>query len=247
MKKQDDVNHISSVQSLSHFQLFATPWTATCQASLSIPNSWNLLKLMSIELGMPFNHFILCCPLLLLASIFPSIRVFSNESVFTWGGQSIGVSASTSVLYWKDSLEKKKQDNMKKTRQCVLFVVCKWKLELPWWLSWWRIRLQCMKPQFDSWVVKMPWRMYRLPTPVFLDFPGGLDCKEFACNVGDLGLILGLGRSPGGGHGNPLQYSCLETTHGQRILAGYSPQGRKESDTTEWLSTAQHMKIISWT
>ena len=68
------------VQSLSRVQLFVTPWTAARQASLSITSSWNLLKLMSIELVMPFNHLILCCPLLLLPSILPSIRVFSNES-----------------------------------------------------------------------------------------------------------------------------------------------------------------------
>ena len=70
----------SSVQSLSHVQLFATPWTAACQASLSITNSRSLLKLMSIESVMQSNHLILCHPLLLLPSIFPSIRVFSNES-----------------------------------------------------------------------------------------------------------------------------------------------------------------------
>ena len=70
----------SSVQSLSHVRLFATPWTAACQASLSITNSWSILKLMSIESVMPSNHLILCHPLLLLPSIFPSIRVFSNES-----------------------------------------------------------------------------------------------------------------------------------------------------------------------
>ena len=56
-------------------------------------------------------------------------------------------------------------------------------------------------------------------------FPGGSDCKESACSVGDLGSILGLGRSPGGGHGNPLQYSCLQNLHGQRSLA--SPQAAK--------------------
>ena len=71
----------SSVQSLSRVQLFATPWTAACQASLSITNSQNLLKLMSTESVMPSNHLILCRPLLLPPSIFPSIRVFSNESV----------------------------------------------------------------------------------------------------------------------------------------------------------------------
>ena len=71
----------SSVQfSCSHAWLFATPWTAACQASLSIASSWNLPKPMSIESVMPSNHLILCCPLLLLPSIFPSIRVFSNES-----------------------------------------------------------------------------------------------------------------------------------------------------------------------
>ena len=70
----------SSVQSLSRVRLFATPWTAARQASLSITNSRSLPKLMSIELVMPSNHLILCRPLLLLPSIFPSTRVFSNES-----------------------------------------------------------------------------------------------------------------------------------------------------------------------
>ena len=73
--------NIVVVQLLSHVQLFATPWTAACQASLSFTMSWSLLKLMSIESVMPSNHLILCCPLLLLPSIFPSIKVFSNELV----------------------------------------------------------------------------------------------------------------------------------------------------------------------
>ena len=64
-------------------------------------------------------------------------------------------------------------------------------------------------------------------------FSGGSDGKESACNAGDLGLIPGLGRSPGGGHGNTLQYSCLDNPHGQRSLAGYNPWGPKESDMTE--------------
>ena len=71
---------IISVQLLTHVQLFATPWTTACQASLSITNSWSPPKPMSIESVMPSNHLILCHPLLLLPSIFPSIRVFSNES-----------------------------------------------------------------------------------------------------------------------------------------------------------------------
>ena len=74
-------NRISSVQLLSRVQLFVTPWTAARQASLSITNSRSLPKLLSIESVMPSNHLILCRPLLLLPSIFPSIRVFSNESV----------------------------------------------------------------------------------------------------------------------------------------------------------------------
>ena len=71
----------SSVQLLSHVQLFATPWTAAWEASLSVTNSWSLLKLMSIESVMPSNHLILCHPLLFPPSISPSIRVFSNEIV----------------------------------------------------------------------------------------------------------------------------------------------------------------------
>ena len=85
----------SLLQSFSHIPLFATPWTEARQASLFITSSRSLLKTMSIESVMPSNHVILCCPLLLLPSIFPSIRVFSNGSVLHI---SIGVSASASVL-----------------------------------------------------------------------------------------------------------------------------------------------------
>ena len=81
MWNEQNITQISSVQSLSCVQLFATPWTPAYQASLSITNSWNLLKLMSIESEMPCNHLILCRPLLFLLSIFPSIRVFSMELV----------------------------------------------------------------------------------------------------------------------------------------------------------------------
>ena len=87
--------------------------------------------------------------------------------------------------------------------------------------------------------VPFPWRRDRLPTLLFLGFPGGSDGKESACNEGDLGSIAGLGRSPGGGHGNPVQYSCLENPHGQRSLGGYSPWDCKESKhsthTYSWL------------
>ena len=75
-----------------------------------------------------------------------------------------------------------------------------------------------------------------VPGALIRGFPGGSDCKECACNVGDLDSIPGLGRSPGGGHGNPLQCSCLENPHEERSLAGYSPWDRKESNTAERLS-----------
>ena len=70
-------------------------------------------------------------------------------------------------------------------------------------------------------------------TLLLMSFPGGSDGKVSACNAGDLGSVPRLGRSPGGGHGNPLQYTCLENPHGQRNLVGYSPWDHKDSDTTE--------------
>ena len=88
----------STVHSLSHVWLFATPWTAACQVFMSITNSWNLFKLMSIESVMPSNHLILCHPFLLQPSALPSIRVFSNESVLCIRWPGIGVSSTESVL-----------------------------------------------------------------------------------------------------------------------------------------------------
>ena len=92
------LSQFSSVQLLSHVWLFMTQWTAAWQTSVSITNSGTLLKLMSIESVMPSNHLILCHPLLLLPSIFPSIRVFQMNQFIASGGQSIGVWTSTSVL-----------------------------------------------------------------------------------------------------------------------------------------------------
>ena len=89
---------IVALQSPSHVQLFATPWTAACHTSLSLTISWELPKFMSIESVISSNHLILCCLLLLLPSNFPSTRVFLNELVFASSSQSIGVSASASVL-----------------------------------------------------------------------------------------------------------------------------------------------------
>ena len=91
-------DQFSSFQSFSCVRLFVTPWTAAHQASLSITNSWNLLKLMSIKSVMLSNHLILCHPLLLCHQSFPASGSFPRTQLFASGGQSIGVSASASVL-----------------------------------------------------------------------------------------------------------------------------------------------------
>ena len=96
--KAFDCVQFSSFQSLSHVRLFVTPWTAECQVFLSIINSQSLLKFMSIKSVMPCNHLILCHSLLLPPSIFPASGSFQMSQFFTSGGQSIGASASASVL-----------------------------------------------------------------------------------------------------------------------------------------------------
>ena len=103
-KNGDDINQFSSVQLLSGVQLFASPWTAACEAFLSITNSWTLLNVVSIELVMPSNYLILCCPLLLPPLIFPSIRKFSSESVLHIGwpkNLSFSFSISPSNEYFR--------------------------------------------------------------------------------------------------------------------------------------------------
>ena len=88
------------------------------------------------------------------------------------------------------------------------------------------------------------WEVNRKHRNHSLSCPDGSDGKESTCNAGEVGLIPGLGRSPEEGHGYPLHYFFLENPHGQRSLAGYSPWGCNESDTTEQLSTAQHISHI---
>ena len=101
----------------------------------------------------------------------------------------------------------------------------------------------CRHPAPPLWLRVMLWAHGIL---MYVSFPRGSGGKESLCSVGNLGLIPGLGRSPGGGPGNPLQYSCLENPHGQRNLEGYSPWGHKELDTTEQLSRHTHRGLPWW-
>ena len=91
--------------------------------------------------------------------------------------------------------------------------------------------LQCRRPQFDSWVGKIPWRRDRIPTPVFMDFPGGSDRKRICLQFGRPGLDPWVWK---------IHWRRRENSHGQRRLAGYSPWGRNKSDMTKSLSTEQH-------
>ena len=101
-EKKKKLKVFSSVQWLSHVWLFATPWTAARQASLSITSSWNLLKLMSVESVMPSNHLILCCPRLPCPQSFPTLGSFPLSQFFASGGQSIGASASVLPMNIQD-------------------------------------------------------------------------------------------------------------------------------------------------
>ena len=163
---------VTSVQSLSRVRLFATPWTTARQASLSITISRSPPKPMSIELVIPSSHIIFCHLLLLLPSIFPSIRVFSNESALCirW------------PKYWSFSFN----ISLSNEHPGLISFRMDW-LDL--------LAVHGTLKSHKSWGSR--W----------------LSGKESACNAGDTGdldSIHGWGRTPGGGHGNPLQDSCLE-------------------------------------
>ena len=157
-----------------------TPWTAARLASLSITNSQSLLRLMSIESVMPSNHLILCYPLLLPPSIFPNIRVFSNESVLCirW------------PKYWSFSLS---ISPSKEYSGLISFRI-----------DW--FDLHSVQGTFKSLLQDHSSKASILWHSTF--FMGSVS-EESACNARDLGSIPGWGRSPGEGNSNPLQYSCL--------------------------------------
>ena len=173
---------LSSVQLLSQVRLFATPCTIACQATLSITNSQSLLRLVSIEVVMPSNHSIFCCPLLLLPSIFPSIRVFSSESILyiRWP-KCWSFSISTSNEYsglisfridWFDLLAV--QGTLKSLLQ-------HWtsKTSVLWCWTFFMVQLS-----HQYMTAGKPWLWLYVP---LLGFPCGSVGKESTCNARDLG------------------------------------------------------------
>ena len=194
------------------------PWTAACQASVSIINSWSLLKLMSIKLMMPSNYLILCHPLLLPPSIFLSNRVFSNESVLPirwpkYWSFSFSICPSNEYsglisfrIEWFDLLA---VQGIPKS----LLQHHSSKVLILWRLTFFVVQLSYPYMTTGKTIALTRWTfvgkvMYLLFN--MLSRFGDSDGKKSGYNVGDPGSIPGLGRSPGEGNSNPLQYSCLE-------------------------------------
>ena len=201
---------ISSIQSLSHVWLFEMPWIAACQASLSITNSWSLLKLMPIESVMLSSHLILCCPLLLLPSTLPASGSFPMNQLFAWGGPSIGIPASASFVSmntqdlspsgWTDwiSLQSKGlsrvfSNTTVQKHQFFGTQLSSQSKSHPYMTTGKTIALtRHIKHLINiSWASLMAQTVKNLPTK-----------QEI--------WVQGLGRSPEEGNGYPLQYSCLE-------------------------------------
>ena len=205
---------------------------------------------------------------------------FQMSQFFTSGGQSIGVSASTSVLPMNTQdrsplgwtgwillavqgiLKSLLQHHSSKTSILQWSAFFKAQLLHPYMttgkimaLTRWTFfgKVICLLLNILSRLVitflpsskclLISWVQY-IYTHISMGYPGGSDDKQSACDMEHLGSIPGLGRSPGGGHGSPLQYSCLENPHRQRSMAGYSPWGSTESDTTEQLSTAHTFSSV---
>ena len=199
------------VQSLSPVQLVANSWTAAYQAHLSSTISWNLLRLTSIEsvmLSISFSS----APFYFCLQSFPAPGTFLMNQLFASGSQSIGASASASVL----------------------------SMNIQDWFSLGLIGLVSLLKGLSKIFYRTTVQKHEFfGAQPSLGFLGGSDGKESTWKAEDLGSIPGLGRSPRGKHGNPLQNSCLVNPHGQRNLADCSSWGHNELDMTEWLSTAQ--------
>ena len=201
------------VQSLSRVQLFATPWTAARQVSLSFTISWSLLKLMSIESVLPTNQLILGHLLLLLPSIFPSLRVFSSELALRirWSKYwSFSFSISPSSEYsglivfradWLDLLAV--QGTLKSLLQHHSLTASILQRREKSKIILFRLMLKSLSPVFSSrnFIVSG----LTLKSLIYSwGFPGASVVKNMPANAGDSGSVLGLGRSPGEGNSNPL-------------------------------------------
>ena len=218
-----------SGQSLSHVQLFVTPWTAAQQASLSITNSWSLFKLMCIESVMKSNHLILCHPLLLLHSIFPSIRVFSNESVhIRW------------PKYWSSSFS---ISPSKGYSRLISFRID--------WLDLFAVQgtLRLFSvPQCKS-INYLALTFLYGPTLISIHFLHSLAGKESTYTAGDPGSILGSEISPGEGISYTLQYSWgfLVTQMVKNLPAVHGTWVRSLGwDYHLENGTATHSRILAW-
>ena len=175
-----------------------------------------------------------CHRLLLLPSIFPNIKVFSSELVLhiRW------------PKYWSFSFSISPSNEYSGLISFTIdgfdLLAVQYPIKQDGATNW-----NVATPEMPSNRINKA-ELINQPITLKKAFPGGSDGIESTCNVGDLGSIPGLGRSPGGGHGNPLQYSCLENPQGQRSLAGYSPWGSKELDTTEqWRPAQQPLRRAS--
>ena len=191
---------LSSVQALSHIRLLVTPWTAVCQASLSVTNSQSLLKLMSSESVMPSNHLILCHPLILLPSIFPSIRAFSNESLLRirwpkYWSFCFSISPSNDYLGlisfrmdWLDLLA------VQRTLKSLLQHQSS-KASVLWHLTFFMVQLSHPYMTTGKTIALTRWTfvgkitslLFNMLSRLVMDFPGGSEVKVSACNAGDLG------------------------------------------------------------
>ena len=191
---------LSSVQALSHIRLLVTPWTAVCQASLSVTNSQSLLKLMSSESVMPSNHLILCHPLILLPSIFPSIRAFSNESLLRirwpkYWSFCFSISPSNDYLGlisfrmdWLDLLA------VQRTLKSLLQHQSS-KASVLWHLTFFMVQLSHPNMTTGKTIALTRWTfvgkitslLFNMLSRLVMDFPGGSEVKVSACNAGDLG------------------------------------------------------------